>query len=332
MKITRKETGADRFMSTQNPGGEAPAKKPPTETPTLPPTLTDISGMRERVYEAFDQHEGRVSDTDTTTESHPADEKPEPPKDAVTEGVVESPSEKSDEESEVSMDDEKPDTRTVPYGALKEERERRKRLQDRVDELQKRVDVLIEDNRAMMDLLKGADKAAPKKSEPLPDLPDSEGIEDYDSELIAHRKTIKALRQELAELKAERDRSLQTDAQKKLQESISRVHTELEKESYRGFADLIPVVTAKLYEIGDAKLDNPDGWKKIYREMIYPKIYGAPVPPKDEPKKDTKADAKAAAAKVKPGQGGRVPPVAGPPREDDSWEAYLRERRGNYPG
>jgi hypothetical protein len=311
-KVESPEVKSDKKMVDSPP-------RPKGAPVSMPETLGQDT--RDRLYKAYNDLDSAADAVKTEEVTPPKDESAEALQDAVTESG-----------KEVGDQDLPKDQRTVNYGALKEEREKRKAAQQRETELQKQVEFLIDENKLFMELLQssGAAKKQTEK-EKVPEIPDGDNIDDYDQELITHRKTIKELKRKLDEFEGKSKAVDVEEAKKKLDGMLKSTAERLEAEGFPGFESLTPLVSKELYAIGDPKLDNPEGWMKIYKEKVYPHIYGKTVPPIKEDT-DPRRSAKEAAARTRPSVGGR-PPV---PQERtsglSSFEEYMLGRRKNFPG
>jgi len=175
---------------------------------------------------------------------------------------------KEDAPKEIKQED-----KTVPLGALHEERQKRKELQAKVIDLEVQVKELLEN----------------KKSQDNPDDFDDfddEYIDDYDEELIKERKKTEDLEARLKKIERKETQSEAQNQQAEVNKKANKVHDELAEEGYDGFEAFIPQVKQHIYDLilqePDAQeyidgrkvlaLDNPEGWKEIYREHIYPKV------------------------------------------------------------
>jgi len=125
------------------------------------------------------------------------------------------------------------------------------------------------------------------------------------------------------------------EGQKKLESMLKATAEKLAAEGFGGFESLIPLVQKELYSITDLKqrtaLDNPDGWMKIYKEVVYPSVYGKASPPTKEDT-DSRRSAKEAAARTRPAIGGRPPVPQDRSTGLSSFEEYMAGRRKTFQG
>tara|TARA_R100000750_G_scaffold5656_1_gene4309 strand:+ start:2605 stop:3543 length:939 start_codon:yes stop_codon:yes gene_type:complete len=194
----------------------------------------------------------------------------------VEEPVEEKQPEETPGEPEAKQDkkevkeDTKTEDKTVPLGALHEERQKRKELQAEVVELKNQV----------KDMLNKERQIDPEEAG------DEEYIEDYDAELIKLKKQNEALTAEVDSIKAKDTQSEAEKAQTAFLTKVNKVHEELKTEGFDGFEECTPMIRQHIHGlimqepdpqeyIEGRKLldvDTPEGWKKIYKEEIYPSI------------------------------------------------------------
>ena len=142
------------------------------------------------------------------------------------------------------------DNRTVPYGALHEEREKRKALQRELEELK---------------------SEASKKQDTFPD---AGGLDDD----LAYKSEVRRLEKKVSELEGKFVQEEKTKAEIEREKNVLKVDERLQEDGVVGFAEIgRHVVLRKLTEMyaEDPSYaiahDNPAGWEKIYKEE-YPKI------------------------------------------------------------
>lgn len=226
------------------------------------------------------------------------------------------------EKTEDKQDNEE---KTVPYGALKEEREKRKKLSTKVDELQEQIKQLIDDNRKLMETFKPPEKKEPPEEEPE--------IADYDSEIIALRKKVRQLETTLQSTSTTVQTDIQARKNQDLEARAKRVDAELEKDGFPGFYDLIPQVINKLHELKDPRLFTEEGWAKVFKEHVYPNVIGKRIPKKEDPppppdKKQEKVSLKKDLKMVtSPGRPPESP--KGEDEKDWSYDSYLKMRNSH---
>ena len=218
----------------------------------------------------------------------------------------------------------KEDDRTVPHAALHEARIEIKSLKKDNLELQDQVRTLLKD---LKDLT----------SKPADDVDPSEPVQiaDYDQELLNLRKEVKELR----DREQARDKMTEAErmkhSQDKLRANLQQTHQELEKEGFEGFQEFIPLVSVELQRLASTdkeeaqRLDNPEGWKKIYKENVYPKITGLGKKQSDEEKTKEKEALKTDASLLMPGATKPSPKK----NDEDTWsyEQYMKNRVNRSP-
>lgn len=143
--------------------------------------------------------------------------------------------------------------------ALDEERAKRKRLREEKEALEARIREFE------------SKQEPPKEPEP---------ITDYDAELNAVKSKLRSI--ELMEARREQDAKAAAirEQQEQLTNMKKKTAKELADEGFAGFEYMAGSVTEYLVDLvrnGDAdearSLDNPEGWKKIFKEKIYPEFH-----------------------------------------------------------
>lgn len=152
--------------------------------------------------------------------------------------------------------------KTVPYGALKEERDKRKAAQKQIDELQDRLQNVLSD---FQNYVK---KDNQQQEEPAV-------IDDYDKEIIELKKVVQRQTDELKALRGNFQSEQQKMAKAEFDKRLDAVDSDLLKEGYPGFNQFIGHVKQALSQIAEEdmdeakSLDNPEGWKRIYKERVF---------------------------------------------------------------
>ena len=158
----------------------------------------------------------------------------------------------------------------VPYDALHEERERRKTLQGEVDTLRSQIEKM----------------SPPAKEEPATiEGFDANGeVTEFEDALKSMRKINLELKRDLEAVKGKSNAIESTFREAKIKEAkgifeqrITDTATDLVEEGYPGFKEFLPLVKAELDNMtaetpDNESMDNEAGWKKIYKEKVYPKI------------------------------------------------------------
>jgi myosin heavy subunit len=238
-----------------------------------------MASERDAIYEGL----AKLAEGQPATEAPPKEEpKPDaPPAEVATETKAEISAEEPKLEPE----------KTVPYNALKEEREKRKALKSEVDTLKEQMKQLLDANKQYADMLQ-------ERKEP--ETP----ISDYDAELLNSRKEIKSLKSEIANMRSEfvnYQKLREQDQVQRTQQDTERKAKEVDKEladtGYKGFYKHIPQIVFAMDQEGVSPDDRtPETWKRIYKEIVYPDVFGDYVPKTD--KTAQKEALKAEAAKV----------------------------------
>jgi len=254
--------------------GEEVSKEISEETPE---TSTETEGTddnsekeekelsaREQAYAKYAQTEGLASSDEEESEEVAKADVPHEEK------------EEKEKKSKVAVK-EQSDEKTVPLGALKEERDKRKALQTEVRSLKAQINANIEKQQKAI-------KASTEKKET-----EGEEIEDYDSELLALREQIAELKKKISDREEVDEHNAASKRIEDVNVKASNVNQELEKEGFPGFSANKPLVIAHLNQLAQEdpnfsaisrgvllhELDNPAGWKKIYKEVIFPDMQKA---------------------------------------------------------
>ena len=212
----------------------------------------------------------------------------------------------------------KPETeKTVPYPALKEERDKRKALQSEVNTLKEQMQQMLEANKKYVEMLEEKQPEAP--------------ISDYDAELISSRKKVKSLESEINSMKQEfveyrklREQDVAARTQQETDRKAREVDKELATDGFKGFYKHIPQVVFAMDQEGISPEDRtPETWKRIYKSVVYPDVFGDYVPKQD--KVTQKEALKAEAAKVVKTSG---KPDVEPKKEADwTFDEYVKWQR-----
>lgn len=244
-------------------GEVEPVVKKQKEFESIPPSNVDDAvrfdfSEREALSRAYMEKEYGFTDESET--GPPADSgEPVVDETPVTESateIAEKPAEvvqevKTSGETKITIGATEPekDTRTVPYGALHEEREKRKALQREIEELRNNVS---------------------QRKETLPET-------EFDGD-FAYQGEVKRLEKKITELEGRYVQDERTKAEIERERNLIKVNESLQSEGIVGFSEIgRHVVLRKLTEMytEDPQYalahDNPDGWAKIYKEE-YPKI------------------------------------------------------------
>jgi small-conductance mechanosensitive channel len=174
----------------------------------------------------------------------------------------EKPVEKIEDKEEPKKEEVKPEKKEekyVPYDALHAERIKRKAEA----EARKAAEARAADLEARIKQYQAQDP--------------QEAITDYDKELMELKRRQKAIE----DMEADRiEREKHENAEKLTQDiknKLIQTNEDLEKEGYPGFQFMKSSVAEELQRLVDedelnSSLDNPSGWKKIYKERIFPTV------------------------------------------------------------
>lgn len=131
---------------------------------------------------------------------------------------------------------------------------------------------------------RAADLEAKIKQYEAPKAEEEPIITDYDRAIIDLRKENKEMKNELRAIKeteAERSEREHREAlervEKQTRDSLAQVHKDLVSEGYPGFKFAVGEIQNELRRLvaedeANITLDNPAGWKKIYKEKIFPDL------------------------------------------------------------
>jgi hypothetical protein len=255
----------------------------------MPQLMSEVGTEREQVYEAFEKAEV-------------------PPTEDPKEPEIKAEAEKKEPEKAELVKEEITEEKKVPLGALHEEREKRKALSSEVKELKGNLAQLIEDNKKLMELM------STKESD--------EPITDYEKELVNLKKQNKVLSEKLSMIERGQVQEKQKTEADKLTELVKKTDSELATEGFEGFDDFVPqVIKAMNEEEIPMEERTPATWKRVYREMVFPKYIGKYKVTTKESRKAEKEDLKKDAGLVKsPGR------TETKPKEEDDYISYMKMR------
>lgn len=212
-------------------------------------------------------------------------------------------------------EDKKEEKKTVPYDALHEEREKRKLAQSKTRELEEK--------------LKELEAKVNSASKPP---------EDEEIYLTDEEKKLREMEKSLAELKAEKEarerenrQSQERSAKERLEKDVADTDKSLMSEGFPGFQFLAPRVGEELAKLikedpDNVYLDTPEGWKKIYKEIVFPTVKGIFTQSDKNAMMEEKKAAKTGAGLVgSPGKSDK--PVEKKTDEGQTYEEYLEMRR-----
>lgn len=205
----------------------------------------------------------------------------------------------------------------VPLAALHAERERRKALEGRVQELENQSKTLLDDLQALT-------KPSPAQ----------EPVDDYEKAILDLRKQNEDLRKEIGVLKTDsrkRSEYEQMETVRKSQESlnqrISSLDVKLGKQGYPGFARFKTLVAEELaarVRSGEPQedVDTPENWEEVYKSTVFPQVREMFIKEKFDEKERKKKD-----ANLVTGSGSGAPKSES---KEDPWtyDSYMKMRQG----
>ena len=295
-------------------------KEPPAEKPKL---LSEANAAeRDAIADRYAAHEdgGKPKVEDFKPEGEP---EIVPETTPVVEKTEDEPEEAPAEPEATPAAVDKKEKKTVPIEALHEARNEMKSLKKDNQELKEQVKILLEDIRSVK--AKPAD--APAEEE--------EFLTDDQKKLRTLEKEVEFIRAKDKEQEKTREAENIKTAQEKIGRQIREASESLEKEGYQGFTDMLPLVTVELQRLAsedrDAaiKLDNPEGWKKIFKETIFPKVSALSQKKAREEKKAGKEALKEGASLLMPS--GSQPAPKEDKEDDYSFDSYMKDRASRSP-
>jgi len=224
---------------------------------------------RESLVEDYEKTQTGFSpveeETETSTESEESAEdstETEEQTEASTETEEETETSAESEETEYTSEaEDTKDEKMVPYGALFEEREKRKVLSKKVNDLEGQLQEVLQDYRKVVDT---------KETE----------TEEYsDPEMAMMRKEISELREFKNHMTKKEQESSAKAQQDELKTNVQNTDTSLEKEGFPGFLYATEAVGQKIAQLVQEDPENswlysPEGWAKVYKEHIFPELKG----------------------------------------------------------
>lgn len=254
-------------------------------------------------------------------DQEPPEEEPEAsPEEEETDASTETDeAELPSEEEEVAGEEVKEDENTVPLAALHEEREKRKALSRDLEDLKTKFRDLFDDYKKLSE-------------EPAtPPSPYDEG--EVDPRFAALEKQVAELRADRNKLASENKATSQAKAAKKFDDQVSEADSALEKDGYPGFKFSVATVDKILGEMvkddpENRIYNNPDGWKKIYIERVFPDIQAKfTTLDKSQINEHKKTLKKKAGLVGNPGKKGAPPKKDEEKSETELYEEYLSMRQ-----
>lgn len=221
----------------------------------------DRESLYERYAEAQEKEKGKEEKKEESLKSSPApEEKPHPEDYQPAPPAVPEASKAKDEPSENFK-------KTVPYDALHAEREKRRAAQARLRDLESEIQSL---------------KQATETQKKISESP----IEDYETEIKGLKQMVLELQGQLQSQQSRATAREREEMIKSLQTRIAQTASELQAEGFPLFDTLQHRVAAEIGQLVEAadpeerevvlrEWDSPQGWKRIYRERVFPGIQSA---------------------------------------------------------
>ena len=256
----------------------------------MPRLMSEMGAERDEVYDSYE-----------APETPPAEE----PKEPEVKEDAETP---EPEKAEFVKEDKPKEEKLVPLDALHEERAKRKALSSEVKELKGNLSQLMEDNKKLMELM--SDKST------------DEPITDYEKELVNAKKQLKLMNEKITAFeRSQKSQSEKTEAET-LTALIKATDAELAKEGFEGFDDFVPQIIRAMNEEEIPPEDrNPATWKKVYKEIVWPKYIGKfKQDPKESKKSEKEALKKDASLSKSPGK------VDAKKEDGDDMTSYMKMR------
>lgn len=288
----------------------------------------DRAGLNPDEEASGDDETADISTETETTDDIPAGEEESTETSTEIEAAV-APAEEgeTDEETPATEQD---DEKTVPHGAFHEEREKRKALQGEVNDLQLKLNQLMKDNLELMDMVRSGQKPATEDA----DTSDDMSFDDFtDPNVKALAKEVRELRQFKEQFVKDNESNAQQQMLDRIENDKKTVDSELDKEGFPGFYIAQEAVKDVLRKMTPEELqrnDNPEGWKEIYKEQVWPDVQKKFGIVKKVANTEQKTELKKKAGLVDtPGK-----PIKEAPGKDEdkktekeSYDDYLRMRR-----
>jgi hypothetical protein len=268
-----------------------------------------------------DNGEGKTTETTETDKTEKVEEKPEV---KAEEKVSEEPKKEetvtaTEKVEPVQATEKKPEEiKTVPYGALHEERMKRKDLQRERDDMKSKVDQLMQDN---VKLMSKGKETSEDQFEPV------------------YKNELDALRQEIVRLNAENTtikQRFQTEDARKREDEIFRMIERVDQEETAagrpGFKQYgWNIVATEINKIAQEDPDladtyrNPDGWKLLHAKK-FPEIRSVYVAQDKKDVLEQKKQAKTEAGLVTTAGKAPVKEASEPKTQKEQWDEYLKMR------
>lgn len=232
----------------------------------------ELYNERESVYEQFNKRllpedESNLDETDTSSDNEETDTL------ADNEETEASPDVEEFEKSEDKKEDQDvwPEG-YVPYGALHEERKRRKSLQKEIADVKEQLHTVLQDYKSLNAKVDAADDISDF------DVDDDDYVTGKTAKQI--REENKVLNERLSTIENEFKQTKVQKEESRLNKLISETDQSLSKEGFVGFSSFgADLVAKEINKIAAEKgheeavvYQTPEGWKHLYKKIVYPQI------------------------------------------------------------
>lgn len=297
------------------------------EKEIVPPE--DNATMDDARAALYAQFEGKASEPPVIEENpvEPPNPKPDAPAD-IKEPTGPVPDKKEDAPPAAKGDSEKePEEKKVALSALHEERSKRKMLAEQLKLKEEKERAYLDQIREYGIRLESLEKKKIQE-EPIDDI--EAALKVQKEENLRLQKRIDAVESHQATKAKMEAMEIARSKEQELLKQVEEVDQALSAEGFPGFKNLSSEVArevmAKIQEddTNRAVYANPDGWKKLYKDVVYPRVKASIV---TSDKISKKEELKSRANLIdKPG-GAPVSKKADEEDEDTSYESYMKMRQ-----
>lgn len=334
--------------ATPKPESKAPdnPRRHPDSMPTsLAANPVGMSEERKSLYREYTEgvDSGEITPPPEGEEKVPGSEISDtPPEEGATETSSDNeeqerkPEEELEPKGEETTEEESPETKKedkhtmVPHAALHEERQEHKETKAKlnkavelIEQTQKQLTMLMEENKKL-------------RSDEQPEKKDDGPIDDIEKYVRDLKDEVQQVKLENKKLREERVEELTSQSESKRQAIVNSVAEDLKGDGYPGFEEFLGKVaehiemTARGNPTKMAAMDNPEGWKKVYKESVFPKVASIFGVKAKEVKRSEKEELKGKANLV--GKGGQ-PPVKKEDEPKKPWDLgdYYKMRQEKRP-
>ena len=210
--------------------------------------------------ETVAEDNGAAPEEDAQGDLEPEDQDTEVPSEEEQTEEEESPEEESEEKKQKKM---------VALEALHESRAQTKEAKDRINTLESQLSEVIS----------GYKEAMAPKVAPIPEVADDEPIDDIDSVVRQLVKRVQQTEAGQADTVKKQEETAQEVRAKAINAQIAKADAELSQEGFPGFSEMEYKVADEMRAISDdderaAAFNDPEEWKRIYKEKTYPTYSG----------------------------------------------------------